>query len=81
MDYLTLPEVAARRGVGRSRIFALVKQGRIPAVQIGGRWLVTPADADAWTPLPEGWQPGRPRKTPGKQGRNGGRKKTGKKSK
>jgi len=56
--YLTVNEAAARRGVRRQAILALIDRGRLKAYRVGRQWLIAKADLDAFTHLPAG----RPRK-------------------
>jgi prophage regulatory protein len=35
--FMTLPEVAAELAVSQSQMYALVKSGDLPAIQVGGR--------------------------------------------
>ena len=44
---LTVSEAAESLGIGRTSFYTLVKKGRVPLVQIGGRSLVDPADIAA----------------------------------
>jgi excisionase family DNA binding protein len=46
---LTVPEVAAALGLSRARAYALIAEGRIPAVHISSRSIRVPRAAfDAW---------------------------------
>ncbi len=44
----TVPEVAARLGIGRCMAYDLVRQGIIPAKRLGRRWIVPRARFNAW---------------------------------
>lgn len=44
MEYLTIPEAAARLGVSQDTIRRAIKDGRLPAVTIAGRYRIAPAD-------------------------------------
>jgi excisionase family DNA binding protein len=46
----TLPEAAEILNVSMSQIYALVRSGELPGMQVGGRlqWRVDPADLDAY---------------------------------
>lgn len=44
----TVPEVAARLGIGRCMAYDLVRQGVIPAKRLGRRWLIPRARFHAW---------------------------------
>ncbi len=39
-DYLTLTDISKRWDVSRTYIWKLIKDGRIPAEMLGGRWLI-----------------------------------------
>jgi excisionase family DNA binding protein len=41
---LTTNETAAKLGVSRRRVLALVASGRLPAVRVGNQFLIQPAD-------------------------------------
>lgn len=46
---LTIDQVAEYMGVHRDTVYALVRSGRLPALQLGGRkagWRITEADLD-----------------------------------
>lgn len=51
-------DAARELGVSFRRIEQLITTGRLPAQQVGGRWLIDPADLDRVRSRP----PGRPRK-------------------
>jgi excisionase family DNA binding protein len=44
----TVPEVAARLGIGRCMAYDLVRQGIIPAKRLGRRWIVPRARFNSW---------------------------------
>lgn len=44
---LTTNEVAAKLGVSRRRVLALVAAGRLPAERVGNQFLILPADLAA----------------------------------
>jgi len=48
---VSVPDAAARLGVGRSLAWALVRRGDLPVARIGGRTLVRLADLDAFLAL------------------------------
>lgn len=50
VDYLTTREVAEMKGISTIAVLKACKAGRLVARQVLGRWLVLPADAQAWTP-------------------------------
>lgn len=37
---ITVEEAAARLGVGRNQAYEAARHGQIPALRIGGRWLI-----------------------------------------
>lgn len=51
-DLLTVPEVAALKGVTRTAVMYAIQDGRVPAVRVGRNWVVTRADAEAYAPRP-----------------------------
>jgi len=53
-------EAARALGISTSRIQALVRLGRLPAVKVGSAWAIRPADLE----LVRVRRPGRPRKKP-----------------
>jgi excisionase family DNA binding protein len=40
---MTVPQAAARLGIGRNQAYEAVRRGEIPALRIGYRWLVPEA--------------------------------------
>ena len=38
---ITVPEIARRLNIGRQAVYAMLKQGVIPGLRIGRRWIVT----------------------------------------
>jgi len=48
VETYTVPEVAARLGIGRCMAYELVRQGIIPAKRLGRRWIVPRARFNAW---------------------------------
>ncbi|MGH3779424.1 MAG: helix-turn-helix domain-containing protein [Pseudonocardiaceae bacterium] len=48
VETYTVPEVAARLGIGRCIAYDLVRQGIIPAKRLGRRWIVPRARFNAW---------------------------------
>ena len=40
---LTVDEAAERLGIGRSLAYEMVRQGKIPAIRLGGKWLISKA--------------------------------------
>jgi excisionase family DNA binding protein len=59
---LSFAQAAQRLGVSRQRVHALVKEGRIPTVQVGPYRLIEPTALTAFERLPAGYPKGRPRK-------------------
>ena len=52
---LSLPDVAARLGVSRQRVWEWVRAGRIPARRVLGRWAVEPRNCRKPAHLPDRW--------------------------
>jgi excisionase family DNA binding protein len=48
VETYTVPEIAARLGIGRCMAYDLVRQGIIPAKRLGRRWIVPRARFNAW---------------------------------
>ncbi len=48
VETYTVPEVAARLGIGRCMAYDLVRQGIIPAKRLGRRWIVPRARFASW---------------------------------
>ncbi len=44
----TVPEVAGLLGISRATAYAMLRQGEIPARQIGSRWIIPRRRFDAW---------------------------------
>jgi len=59
-------EAARALGVSMSRIQALVRLGRLPAVKVGSAWAIRPADLDLVRVRRPGYPAGRPRTRKGK---------------
>ena len=57
-EWISQAEAARLRRVSRQAIAILVKKGRLPVLQIGGRLLVRRKEVEEFTPEP----PGRPPK-------------------
>jgi excisionase family DNA binding protein len=55
---LGLAEVAVKLGLSERRVRALVADGRIGAIKIGGAWVVTEREFNRFRALPR--HPGRP---------------------
>lgn len=45
---LTVPEAAARLGIGRTLLYAAITSGALRSVRIGNRRLIRPEDLDAY---------------------------------
>jgi excisionase family DNA binding protein len=60
-DLMTIPQAATVLAMHRAAVFRAVQAGRLPAVKVGGVWVLRRADVEAYrdTPRPRG---GRPRK-------------------
>lgn len=61
-DLLTVAEAAARLGLSRQRVHALIQAGRLPARRFGHAWAIAEADLALVTRRPTGYPKGRPRK-------------------
>lgn len=48
VETYTVPEVAARLGIGRCMAYDLVRQGIIPAKRLGRRWIVPRVRFHSW---------------------------------
>ncbi len=48
VETYTVPEAAARLGIGRCMAYDLVRRGVIPAKRLGRRWIVPRARFHAW---------------------------------
>ena len=45
---MPVKEVARRLNIGRLTVYEMLKQGIIPGVRIGRRWIVTPHAYEQW---------------------------------
>lgn len=61
---MTTAEAATALGIHRSRVLALIAEGRIVAEKLGRDWYITPAEVERFKAIPRepGWKPGRKRK-------------------
>ncbi len=50
-NLLTVPEVAALKGVTRAAVYAAISEGRLPHQKVLGRLALREADILAWTPI------------------------------
>lgn len=48
--YLTIPEVAAEKGVTRTAVLYAVQDGRLEAIRVGRIWAIPRSAADAYQP-------------------------------
>ena len=55
-DYLTILQASKRYGWARSSVNRWCREGWLPAVRVGERWLIRAADAATCTPPPRGPQ-------------------------
>jgi excisionase family DNA binding protein len=53
VKYLTTLEVAQERSTSTDTVRKALKRGTLKGTRVLGRWLITPADAQAWEP--GGW--------------------------
>lgn len=60
VPWMTLEEISRRTGRNTSLLARWARAGRIPAVKIGGAWIVNESDLPAIEAMPR--TPGRPRK-------------------
>ncbi len=67
MAYLTTKQAAERRGVHRSRILALIREGRLKATKLGWEWLIEESDLDNLVLYRHGYPTGKPRKVAEKE--------------
>jgi len=45
---MTVEEIASRLDIGRLAVYAMLKQGIIPAIRLGRRWIVTRHAFENW---------------------------------
>ena len=45
---MSIPEIANRLSVGRMAVYTMLKQGIIPAIRLGRRWIVTRNAFENW---------------------------------
>lgn len=65
--YLTTSEAAAQIGVTWNAVNKLITRGKLPAVKVGGNWLILPADLEPFRQRVPGGA-GRPRKNSSETG-------------
>ena len=54
MEYITTEKAAEILGVSRSRILALINEGRIHAEKVGRDWIIDPEEIDNFERKPQG---------------------------
>lgn len=59
---ITAPAAAARLGISLSRVYALIRSGRLPATKWGRDWMVAESDLKLVKVRRVGYPRGRPRK-------------------
>ena len=50
----TVPEVAEALGISRGSAYARVRAGEIPAIRLGGRWVIPKRRFHTWLDTTEG---------------------------
>jgi excisionase family DNA binding protein len=45
---ISVPEIARRLGIGRLAVYTMLKQGNIPGIRPGGRWIITRHAYEHW---------------------------------
>jgi len=45
---ISVPEIAQRLDIGRLAVYSLLKQGIMPGIRLGRRWIVTRHAYEAW---------------------------------
>jgi excisionase family DNA binding protein len=50
LNLMTVPEVAALKGVTRTAVLYAIQDGRLEATRVGRNWVVLREAADAYTP-------------------------------
>ena len=60
-DYLTILQASRKYGWARSSVNRWCREGWLPAVRVGERWLIRAADAAKCSPPPRGPNPGKKR--------------------
>lgn len=58
---ITTAQAAARLGITKRRVTALIKAGRLPAQKFGRDWMIQPKDLDKVKDRPQGYPKGKPR--------------------
>jgi excisionase family DNA binding protein len=54
LKLLSTTEAATHLGISKRRVLALISEGRLPALRVGGRFVVREKDLAAYRPLPTG---------------------------
>lgn len=62
MSNLTAAAVAARLGISLSRVYALIRSGRLPAIKWGRDWMIDESDLKLVKDRKPGYPKGKPRK-------------------
>jgi excisionase family DNA binding protein len=73
-DLITMPEAATLRGVTTAAITELVRRGRLRAVEMFGRRLVSRSEVESFEPERKGWPKGKARKATKQPAQRRGRK-------
>ncbi len=45
---ISIPDAAKLTGIGKNRLYALAKAGKIPALRVGCRYIIPRAKFEAW---------------------------------
>ena len=45
---ITVPEIAERLGIGRLKVYAMLKQRFLPGIRVGRQWIVTRHAYEQW---------------------------------
>jgi excisionase family DNA binding protein len=45
---MSVAEMAEYLGIGRSMAYEQIRQGKIPAIRIGGRWIIPKSELENW---------------------------------
>lgn len=58
---MSAADVAVLRGCAETTVRAALRDGTLRGRQVGRTWVISRHAAEAWTPRPVGWAPGRRR--------------------